>query len=72
MTRREDELYLIPGNAVGTATPEGIPVCYRRTTKTKQQTKQQKTKKKQKKQKKQKKRKTETSRFLEEWKIGAP
>ena len=27
----EDELNLMPGNAVGTATPEGIPVCYRST-----------------------------------------
>ena len=26
--RSEDKLYLIPGNAVGTATPQGIPVCY--------------------------------------------
>ena len=29
IARTEDKLYLIPGNAVGTATPEGIPVCYR-------------------------------------------
>eukprot|EP00670_Eutreptiella_braarudii_P023770 CAMPEP_0174346018 /NCGR_PEP_ID=MMETSP0811_2-20130205/1581_1 /TAXON_ID=73025 ORGANISM="Eutreptiella gymnastica-like, Strain CCMP1594" /NCGR_SAMPLE_ID=MMETSP0811_2 /ASSEMBLY_ACC=CAM_ASM_000667 /LENGTH=30 /DNA_ID= /DNA_START= /DNA_END= /DNA_ORIENTATION= len=29
MTRSKDKLYLIPGNAMGTATPEGIPVCYR-------------------------------------------
>ena len=28
ITRREDELNLIPGNAVETATPEGIPVCH--------------------------------------------
>jgi hypothetical protein len=28
ITRNDDELNLIPGNAVGTATPEGIPVCY--------------------------------------------
>ena len=28
ITRSKDKLYLIPGNAVGTATPEGIPVCY--------------------------------------------
>ena len=28
ITRNEDKLYLIPGNAVGTATPESIPVCY--------------------------------------------
>jgi hypothetical protein len=29
ITRSKDKLYLIPGNAVKTATPEGIPVCYR-------------------------------------------
>ena len=34
ITHCEDELYLIPGNAAGTATPEGIPVCYRRTRQT--------------------------------------
>ena len=28
-TRGEDEPNLMPGNAVGTATPEGIPVCDR-------------------------------------------
>ena len=33
MTRSEDKLMLIPGNAVGTATPVGIPVCYWRTRK---------------------------------------
>ena len=27
ITRSEDEPILIPGNAVGTATPKGIPVC---------------------------------------------
>ena len=27
ITRSEDELHLMPGNAAGTATPEGIPVC---------------------------------------------
>eukprot|EP00670_Eutreptiella_braarudii_P002389 CAMPEP_0174300488 /NCGR_PEP_ID=MMETSP0809-20121228/58488_1 /TAXON_ID=73025 ORGANISM="Eutreptiella gymnastica-like, Strain CCMP1594" /NCGR_SAMPLE_ID=MMETSP0809 /ASSEMBLY_ACC=CAM_ASM_000658 /LENGTH=33 /DNA_ID= /DNA_START= /DNA_END= /DNA_ORIENTATION= len=31
MTRSNDKLNLIPGNAVGTATPEGIPVCYQST-----------------------------------------
>ena len=30
-TRSKDQLYLIPGNAVGIATPKGIPVCYRGT-----------------------------------------
>ena len=34
MTRSEDKLILIPGNAVGTATPVGIPVCYWSTKKT--------------------------------------
>ena len=28
ITRRNDQLYLIPGNAVGTTAPKGIPVCY--------------------------------------------
>ena len=27
ITRREDELSLMPGNAAGTATPIGIPMC---------------------------------------------
>ena len=31
ITRSKDLLYLKPGNAVGTAMPEGIPVCYRST-----------------------------------------
>ena len=30
MTRSEDKLILIPGNAVGTATPVGIPACYKK------------------------------------------
>ena len=28
IARREDELNLIPGNAAGTATPQGMPGCY--------------------------------------------
>ena len=28
MTRRENKLILMPGNAAGTATPVGIPACY--------------------------------------------
>ena len=34
MTRSEEELIRMPGNAVGTATPRGIPVCYWSTKKT--------------------------------------
>jgi hypothetical protein len=34
VTSRKDKLCLIPGNAVGTAAPEGIPVCYRSTRQT--------------------------------------
>ena len=34
MTRSEDNLILIPGKAVGSATPVGIPVCSWRTRKT--------------------------------------
>ena len=37
ITGSEDKLNLIPGNAVGSATPVGIPVCYWSTRKTEAQ-----------------------------------
>ena len=41
ITRSKDLLYLIPGNAAGTATPKDIPVCYRGTKQTRRLRKKQ-------------------------------